>query len=462
MEVSQGTTERHSDRGDSSNERLGHGILSRNKPEARRNGIKVPEKKGLLHQKYTLLNAVTLIAKIKRRLQSVYFKARILTKKFLARAVYSLPILSRANPRHRLIKIKDHCRETTRFPRNDERGSQDWYLKVRSPETIYRAPSIGLNEEDEAKFRDGTLRYQFGNSLDIPEVLLACLSNARLYSGDFLVLSSDDRILIESALSTDEVLEKNGILDTLVRPSLRRVCGEFCLLASPWSNTYYYHWLMDALPRLSVIEQFPELKTIPLVVPDPLLHFHQQSLELAGISADRLVPFDGTHWKVDKLLFPQLLSRTGSPSPHAVAWLRSRFLPAATAKQSTERLLYITRCDAPKRKVLNEDEIIDYLQHQGFDVICPGALSFLEQITVFASAKIVVAPHGGALTNLVFAPSNAKLIEFFGDNYINGCFWALASICGQTHASLISPTRTLDYSVSLERLKTLLDKLSSS
>ena len=53
------------------------------------------------------------------------------------------------------------------------------------------------------------------------------------------------------------------------------------------------------------------------------------------------------------------------------------------------------------------------------------------------------------------------MIEF-GDNYINGCFWALANIRRQKHAFIIGRTRTLDYSVPLEEVKTLVGRLCST
>jgi hypothetical protein len=63
---------------------------------------------------------------------------------------------------------------------------------------------------------------------------------------------------------------------------------------------------------------------------------------------------------------------------------------------------------------------------------------------------------------MVFAPENAILIELFGDNYINGCFWALTNIRGQKHAFLTGPSKWLDYSISLQRLKALLARVFES
>jgi hypothetical protein len=38
-----------------------------------------------------------------------------------------------------------------------------------------------------------------------------------------------------------------------------------------------------------------------------------------------------------------------------------------------------------------------------------------------------VAPHGAGLANLVFAPPGAGVVELFARDYVNECFWALAT-----------------------------------
>ena len=38
-------------------------------------------------------------------------------------------------------------------------------------------------------------------------------------------------------------------------------------------------------------------------------------------------------------------------------------------------------------------------------------MSFAEQVKTFRAAKLVVAPHGAAITNLLFAPPGGTLVE---------------------------------------------------
>jgi hypothetical protein len=377
----------------------------------------------------------------------------------VARLIYAVPAFAAQDPRRNVARITETCPQKTAFPACADRAGEDWFLSVRPPETVHRTPPVSLCAEDLGKFETAARRYQSGRDFEIPGVFLACLSGARIYSHDFLVLSADNRIFFESALCDPDLLERNGILDTIFHTQARYMPGDYCLLTSPWSPDYYYHWLLDALPRLSVIEQFDQLQSLPLIVPQSLTGFQRDSLALAGITPKRLAGFDGGCCKVDRLFFPQLLSPTGNPSPHAVSWLRARFGAQMTAAPAVRRRLYVSRRDATQRRVLNEDDVIDLLQGFGFEIVCPGKLSFAEQVSLFSEAEIVVGPHGAGLANMVFAPGDATVLEFFGDNYINGCFWALANLRGQTHAFLTSPTITMDYRVSIENLRTLLHRV---
>ena len=96
---------------------------------------------------------------------------------------------------------------------------------------------------------------------------------------------------------------------------------------------------------------------------------------------------------------------------------------------------------------------------RGFEVICPTELSFSEQVKTFSQARIIISPHGAGLSNIVFAPANAIVVEMLPENYINVCYWALANICGHRYAFLTGSCENGDFYICLDRLKTLLEKV---
>lgn len=83
------------------------------------------------------------------------------------------------------------------------------------------------------------------------------------------------------------------------------------------------------------------------------------------------------------------------------------------------RRIYVSRTDAVLRRVRNEMEIVETLRGYGFETFVTGRMPFAEQARLFASAEMVVAPHGAALANLMFCRPGTGVLEFFPSNYID-------------------------------------------
>lgn len=63
---------------------------------------------------------------------------------------------------------------------------------------------------------------------------------------------------------------------------------------------------------------------------------------------------------------------------------------------------------------MNEDEIErELVQRHGFVAITPGEAAPLEQIGHMRDARILVAGHGAAMTNLLFAPKLRHVVELY-------------------------------------------------
>ncbi len=99
--------------------------------------------------------------------------------------------------------------------------------------------------------------------------------------------------------------------------------------------------------------------------------------------------------------------------------------------------LYISRRKAKHRKVINDGDIEPYLQSLGFEPVLLESLTVAEQALAFQAAKIVVAPHGAGLTNLVFCRPDTVVIEIFSPSYINCCYWALSNWIGARYCFLL-------------------------
>ena len=55
----------------------------------------------------------------------------------------------------------------------------------------------------------------------------------------------------------------------------------------------------------------------------------------------------------------------------------------------------------------------------GFEILTPGQISFREPAELLAQARMIVAPHGSAFMNLIFAPKDCMVIDLMSDTWID-------------------------------------------
>jgi hypothetical protein len=211
-----------------------------------------------------------------------------------------------------------------------------------------------------------------------------------------------------------------------VLPRLEEVSGSLLSLATRGTAANYYHFLLDVLPRWGIFEE-----CLPGRVPDavylPTKAGYQRQL-LAMLGLDRLPVVElGKHraLRAEHLLVPSTPNQTLACPTWVAQWLREN-LPPSGARDLPTRL-YVTRGDKPNtRRLVGEDELWPLLERRGFARLDPGTVSVQEQIDHFAAAEVIVAPHGAALSNLVFASPGVHVLELFAPNYVNPCYWAIA------------------------------------
>jgi len=87
------------------------------------------------------------------------------------------------------------------------------------------------------------------------------------------------------------------------------------------------------------------------------------------------------------------------------------------------------------RRPLDEELRLEHaLQIRGFAVVDAAALPLELCISIFAKASWVVAPHGAALTNLIFATPGTKVLELLpGSLNIYGHYALISAALGLRH-----------------------------
>ncbi len=327
--------------------------------------------------------------------------------------------------------LLDSLEEWTHQHREDGAG----WLAAPLPGEPALLPARSVSPAGEPLFAAALRSYRTRVDMRAARAEVAIVPQGRLVSADGIVITPDDLVARESAWD-DQHLADTGLVSEQRLPVATSVEGAAASLISRWCDAYY-HWITDALPRLRILE-LAGVPEVPLVVPAALTSWQRRSLELLGIPSEQLRRHDGRALRAERLLWPRPAAVTGHTPAWACAWLRER-LGAPT--QARTRKLYVTRRRERSRRVSNEHELSELLASYGFEQLDPGALPLDEQIQAFSEASVIVGPHGGGLTNLVFA-QRAVVVELFEPSYVNPCFYALATRSGHRYWYLIGRTES--------------------
>lgn len=224
----------------------------------------------------------------------------------------------------------------------------------------------------------------------------------------------------------------------------RRFAKPSVWVTDDWSAGYF-HWLADVLPRLFTVKD--RLKDLVLLLPDACRELKYVSASLAPfeIGAVEFVTQDEV-LVCETLLVPTQTAPSGhyndeliraagrmqvefyAPNappnslgaPNAPSGSRSREAPADR--------IYISRALAPKRRIANEENVIEVLRESDFRIIRTEDYSFAEQVRLAAGARYVVSNHGAGLTNMLFMSPGASVLELrHATDSINNCYFTLAS-----------------------------------
>jgi tetratricopeptide (TPR) repeat protein len=209
-----------------------------------------------------------------------------------------------------------------------------------------------------------------------------------------------------------------------------KIDGKVAVVAG-LSGHNYFHWMVDVLPRLELLRQSRMIDQIDWFwINRPQSDFQQETLRWLGIPATKLLAADQHPCIQADLTVPAFPSHLGWVEPWVLAFLRRQFLPKAaqtkTAQSPSPERIYISRAQAHHRRLLNETAVVERLARLGFVSVELEALPLTEQIALFAQAKVIVAPHGGGLTNLLFCQPGTAVIELFAPSYIRPYYWPIS------------------------------------
>lgn len=201
-----------------------------------------------------------------------------------------------------------------------------------------------------------------------------------------------------------------------------------------WGNGYY-HWICDVLPRLFGLSD--ATTDFRFLLPRLLMPWQERSLELLDVPRDQCIRHMGRRpLKVERLLYASPVAMTGDHEPQSLDWVRTTILRnclSSSPPRMPRRRIYVTRRSARCRSIANEDKLLPLLENYEFEVVDCSGLTFDQQIQLFSEAQCVAGPHGAGLTNILWCPPGARVLEFFEPSAIRRCYWSMCQVLGHTH-----------------------------
>jgi len=231
---------------------------------------------------------------------------------------------------------------------------------------------------------------------------------------------------------TKNVDISNNVVFQKGTPKLKKILkgSVLSLLTGGGGNENYWHWLFDVLPRIKILDDFKKIDEINFfLLPDIKKKFQIETLDLLNIPRKKRISskifrhvYADAVFSVDH---PYVLKNNPSIEIQnipkwIIEFLRKSFLKKNHTKKYPSKI-YIDRRDSISnhshlRKIINEEEVKDFLIKRGFSIIVLSELSFEEQVHLFKNANKIIGLHGAGFANLTFCDPGANVLELKSKN----------------------------------------------
>ncbi|SDM88587.1 DUF563 domain-containing protein [Bacillus sp. OK048] len=267
----------------------------------------------------------------------------------------------------------------------------------------------------------------------IPRQFVACIPWGRVWGRNGSVITPDNKLLWDVSFEYNLTPTKHHIFNLKELSPITYTIETLAVITFQVSFNYF-HWMFDVLPRLELLRK-SGIAYDRIVInrgihyKEEYCQFQDESLQLLGIAKDMLIECQpDTHILAKQVIVSSMAGYTAHVPKNVCQFLRNEFLAKVQIrKKSHEKRIYISREDAPHRKVVNEKEVFSVLEKYGFKMVTLSTLSFIEKIELFNTAEVIVSPHGAGLTNLIFCNPGTKVVELFTPTYLMPCFHIISN-----------------------------------
>lgn len=211
----------------------------------------------------------------------------------------------------------------------------------------------------------------------------------------------------------------------------------------------YGHWMIDCLSFLLPWRALLQQGRLAVLIPPLSGAWQRRTLELLGVPASAVIEAPEQSVLCDDMIAPGLRF-ANDPNPRI-----KMYQPAPDVRETIEILrctarhetgieqpeyIYVSRRGLGSFRTMRNEEDVEWaMSRLGFAVIHPEELTFDQQVTYFARARVVAGPHGAGLSNAMFAPTECLVVDIFPDNW--NSLWVLrqTQLFGQHYLPVAYP-----------------------
>ena len=246
-----------------------------------------------------------------------------------------------------------------------------------------------------------------------------------LFDEKFTVAYNYKNIIIESELLDEEVarrIERKGVsengnieLSFLTTPKISAIVFESITPFNLMHSNNWFHFLIESLPTLleSIIKNKINKNT---VIVTGKLHMNmlqvlhaifENQLNIIQLEPMKAVYSERFYYSKNSFECHELQNGTINTNyyfnKNNIIMLRntlSKILNFSNNFIKNKKIFVVRR--SFQRNIINMNELIELAKTNGYIVVVPESLTFLEQVEIFSSAHTIVGPTGAWLANLLF------------------------------------------------------------
>ncbi len=284
-------------------------------------------------------------------------------------------------------------------------------------------------------------RFHFPQKPRDYDAVILDIRNPKFTFQHLHLLDDKNRVIYAPQVRFDELPIEKQVLETCER----KLEGTVAYLSNSLS-CHYAHWIQLQFTALAAYWETFGKENIDYYYigeKDPPPHV-LDSLEQAGIRREQIVNFP---CRADRSLISMMYINHNPPelqSGFEMSLFSYDFIKTTLFKprppkpgQSCPKKIYVMRGKVGGRRERNQAEVRAALEPHGFTSMSMEGKTMQEEADLFGNADVIVAVHGAALHNQLFARPGTQVIELFPYDYFEPSNYVIASHSGCEYYYLI-------------------------